>query len=257
MKIFYTADLHLGRSTDIRTLLGGEAISLPANKKKLDLYSISKSILRHVCKFLFLIIAVTICLSSSANANCDAPETPKDLITNTAERIYSSKHWAAFKDVEPKQCWATSLAVETLIVPADEDDELCRGFTNLSVNFEPEQFVLPEVAFQSGYMFRNYSYASLSIDGKKSIEKMLIENQFAWLNNVVEDQTVIRKMFKGKFLIIRGTSAAGHKVEDLFLLDGFRESFEAAMLACSEVVVRNQSNKIPKKTTSKRFAETM
>ena len=230
---------------------------MSAFEKGLNFSSVSKSVLWHGHKCVFLIIMFSICLSSRADANCEAPETPKNLITNTAERIYSSKYWAAFKDLEPKQCWAASLAVETIIVPTAEGDELCRGFTNLSVNFQPEQFPLPEVAFQSGYIFRNSSYASLSIDGKKPIEKMLIDSQFAWTNSVVEDQTVIREMLKSRFLIIRGTSASGHKIEDLFFLDGFQESFEAARLACSEIIARDQANKYHENITSKRFTKSM
>ena len=230
---------------------------MSAVEKSLNFNTKPNHMLRRDCKFVFSIIMVSIFLSSSANANCDVPQTPKDLITNTAERIYTSKYWAAFKDFEPKQCWAVALPIESRVEPPTNGDDLCRGFTSLSVNFEPQHFSFPEVAFQSGYIFSDAVSVALLVDGKTSAVKMFVDDQFAWPNGTAEDRFTIKEMFKGNFLIIRGTSSAGHLVEDLFFLDGFQESFEAAMLACSEIVARDQSNMFHENITPKRFAKLM
>ena len=64
---------------------------------------------------------------------------------------------------------------------------------------------------------------------------MLVDEQFAWVNNVQEDKLVRHAMLLGKFIEIKGKAVSGQAIRDVYLLKGFEASVRAAQSACSEI----------------------
>ena len=73
------------------------------------------------------------------------------------------------------------------------------------------------------------------IDGEIIIDQMLVDEQFAWVNNVQEDKLVRHAMLLGKFIEIKGKAVSGQAIRDVYLLKGFEASVRAAQSACSEI----------------------
>ena len=179
-----------------------------------------------MCFFLFAEIAF---------GACAPPPIPDELETDTAELIYAKAGWAAFKDRDPMQCWAVASPIESEIEEDDESDNLCRGFTSMSVNFVPGKSVSGEFFVISGYEFEANAPVQLLIDGQIIIDQMLVDEQFAWVNNVQEDKLVRHAMLLGKFIEIKGKAVSGQAIRDVYLLKGFEASVRAAQSACSEI----------------------
>lgn len=60
-------------------------------------------------------------------AACKNLEIPGDMQTVSIQKIHSGAYWAAFEDIEPKQCWAAAKPHDTVVVPKETDAELCRS----------------------------------------------------------------------------------------------------------------------------------
>jgi hypothetical protein len=75
----------------------------------------------------------------------------------------------------------------------------------------------------------------LEIDKEIILKLTVIDGQYAWANNNRHDGKVRSQMLRGNEMKVQGTSKSGAVVEDIFNLEGFEASYEAAYSACMDI----------------------
>ena len=173
--------------------------------------------------------------SVRARGECEPPERSKELETVNLQKVLTTEYWTAFKDTKPRQCWAVSVPVKSSVVPKVAQDDLCRTSTSLAVHFIPELSRFGEVVFKSGYVFSGMHPVQLEIDKETILKLTVIDGEYAWANDSIHDEEVRSQMFKGNEIKLQGMSKGGAVVEDIFNLEGFKPSFEAAYGACIDI----------------------
>lgn len=182
----------------------------------------------------FLVVLYALTLVEPTYAACKYPDLPREMETNSVERIHYDGSWAAFEDIEPKQCWTAARPQETIILPKDTEADLCRSSSFLAVNFKPQDGANGQLAFSSGYKFNANRPVVLRIDGSVIVYNMVVQGSFAWANNFKEDKLLRSEMKHGKELTIIGIANTGHYVKDTFSLRGFGSTLTAAQSFCAE-----------------------
>ena len=173
--------------------------------------------------------------SVRARGECEPPVRPKELETVTLQKVLTTGYWTAFKDTNPRQCWAVSAPVKSSVTPEGAEDDLCRTSTSLSVHFVPELSTFGEVVFKSGYVFSGTHPVQLEIDKETILKLTVLDGEYAWANNSIHDEEVRSQMLGGNEIKLQGTSKSGAVVEDIFNLEGFEASYEAAYSACMDI----------------------
>lgn len=165
---------------------------------------------------------------------CETPALPPELQTIERKRLHHEGFWAAFKDIEPKQCWTVAAPQRSIVLPSGSDADFCRSSVFLSVNFLPEKSSVAQLSFKSGYEWNSDVAARVTIDEEIVVSDMLKEGQFAWANDSVEDGLVQSRMVSGTEVVITGQAKTGQFVIDVFELEGFGSTLAAAQNACAE-----------------------
>jgi hypothetical protein len=105
-----------------------------------------------------------------------------------------------------------------------------RGEVFAMVTHRPGEETRNVVSLYAGYTFKEGSKATISIDGNAL--KFFTSGDAAWARNPKDDRTVVRRMIKGRRMVIKGTSSRGTLTTDTYSLKGFTAAYRAISKAC-------------------------
>jgi hypothetical protein len=186
-------------------------------------------------KAISVTFAFLVSFCDRAYGECEPQVIPKELETFSVERVLLDGYWVAFKDTNPRQCWAVAIPIKSSVAPKGAEEDLCRGSTSLAVHFVPERSTFGEIVFKSGYEFSEEFPVKFEMDKKIILEHMLMDGQYAWTHTRKQDGKVRAQMLKAREIVIQGTAKNGALVEDIFNLEGFEATYEAAYRECTDL----------------------
>tara|TARA_B100001287_G_C22463881_1_gene426361 strand:- start:173 stop:667 length:495 start_codon:yes stop_codon:yes gene_type:complete len=105
-----------------------------------------------------------------------------------------------------------------------------RGDTYLQVTNRPYEKVRDEVSVTAGYVYKRNSSVVAEVDGQK--RRLFTSGGAAWSQNKRDDQILVKKMLRGRELVIKGVSSRGTLTTDYYSLIGFTLAYRAAEKAC-------------------------
>ncbi|MFQ5567149.1 MAG: invasion associated locus B family protein [Paracoccaceae bacterium] len=155
----------------------------------------------------------------------------------TQQRIDAKKDWSIFlAEAEgQKVCWIVSRPTKTAAFRNGRTVSVNRGDIYLMVSIriypnEPENNVVNEVSFLSGYPFKEDSQVKASVGSKKFT--LNTEGENAWAESAEDDAALVDAFRRGARAKIEGVSSRGTKTVDTFSLSGFTAALEAAAALC-------------------------
>jgi hypothetical protein len=98
------------------------------------------------------------------------------------------------------------------------------------VSIRPDDGVVNEVSFISGYPFKKGSEVKTSVGARKFT--MFTEGENAWAPSSNDDTALVTAFRKGANAKIEGTSSRGTRTVDTFSLNGFTAALAMAAELC-------------------------
>ena len=137
------------------------------------------------------------------------------------------KDWETFTVTEnnSKICFAQSIP----ILRAPKKFE--RNPSRLFISFRPTEDIKDEVSATSGYTFQKEKIVKAK-SGKKTFDFFVQEN-FAWILDIEEEQKFIQAMKKASRVMIIGRTNKGKQTIDHYSLMGFSKAYNTAKKNCS------------------------
>ncbi len=105
-----------------------------------------------------------------------------------------------------------------------------RGEIFTMVTHRPGEKTRNVVSLYAGYTFKEASEVKITIDGNTM--KFFTSGDAAWARNPKDDRTVVRRMIKGRRMVVEGTSSRGTLTTDTYSLKGFTAAYRAISKAC-------------------------
>ena len=138
------------------------------------------------------------------------------------ESVGKFKDWETFTITESdkKICFAQSIPI--LRAPKKFERNPSRFF----ISFRPAEDVKDEVSVTSGYTFQKEKIVKAKT-GKKSFDFFSQEN-FAWIQDIEEEQKFIKAMKKASRVMIIGRTNKGKQTIDHYSLMGFSKAYNTA-----------------------------
>ena len=137
------------------------------------------------------------------------------------------KDWETFTVTENnnKICFTQSIP----ILRAPKKFE--RNPSRLFISFRPTEDIKDEVSATSGYIFQKDKIVKAKT-GKKTYN-FYSREEFAWIDDIEEEQRFIKAMKKAKRVMIIGRTEKGKQTIDHYSLMGFTKAYDAAKKNCS------------------------
>ena len=143
------------------------------------------------------------------------------------ESVGKFKDWETFTITENsnKICFAQSIP----ILRAPKKFE--RNPSRLFVSFRPAENIKDEVSATSGYSFQKEKIVKAKT-GKKNYD-FFVQEDFAWILDIEEEQRFINSMKKASRVMIIGRTDKGKQTIDHYSLMGFSKAYNLAKKNCS------------------------
>lgn len=106
-----------------------------------------------------------------------------------------------------------------------------RGKPYIAVTHAPAANVRDQISYVAGYEFKPDSDVKVTI-GKQTFILGVLQKGRAWAKDADTDKALVLAMRKGNSLTIKGTSAKGTDITDVYSLLGFTKAYQAIGAAC-------------------------
>ena len=106
-----------------------------------------------------------------------------------------------------------------------------RGKPYIAVTHAPAANVRDQVSYVAGYDFKPDSDVKVTV-GKETFMLGVLQKGRAWAKDSDTDKALVLAMRKGNSLTIKGTSAHGTDITDVYSLMGFSKAYQAIGVAC-------------------------
>ena len=152
-----------------------------------------------------------------------------------SERVAQHTDWSVFTPSDPRECYIVSPPTASVARRDGEVVQVDRGDIRLFVTFRPEDDVVGEVSFTSGYPFQEGSTVRVEVGGETfDLQTGIGEGgEWAWTAGPEEDQRLVAAFRRGSDAVVTGTSSRGSTTEDTFSLIGFTAALGDAETRCS------------------------
>lgn len=176
-------------------------------------------------KFILFFIFIIFFLLSFFSENKIKAANPEDLVCPGLKMF---KSWCAGEHFENdlKACLMVSKPI------AEKGKYKRRGNTTATIYHLPENDSQSVFYITAGYIYKNDSFVTISVDKKDIFELKLIENDAAWTDDDSIDKDIIKSMKKGNKMAVVGYSARGTKTTDIYSLVGFTAAFDYISNIC-------------------------
>ena len=145
-------------------------------------------------------------------------------------RVALHNDWSVFNPSDQNECFVASAPTSTTAQRNNQPVQVRRGEIRLYISNRPSESVRNEVAFNSGYPFRDGSTVNVAI-GSDGYE-LFTEGEWAWPANAEDDVKIVAAMRRGAQAIITGLSTRGTTTVDSFSLIGFSAALDDANARC-------------------------
>jgi len=106
-----------------------------------------------------------------------------------------------------------------------------RGKPYIAVTHAPAANVRDQISYVAGYDFKPDSDVKVTI-GKETFMLGVLQKGRAWAKDSDTDKALVLAMRKGSSLTIKGTTAHGNDITDIYSLIGFSKAYQAISAAC-------------------------
>ncbi len=101
---------------------------------------------------------------------------------------------------------------------------------SLTVTHRPEENVFNVVSFDEGYLLKEGSDTTLTVDGTKF--DLFTKGDSAWSRTADLDRTIVEAMAKGKQAVVKGIPEKGTPTTQTYSLTGFAQTLALIDKAC-------------------------
>jgi len=142
------------------------------------------------------------------------------------ERLGDYGKWQAyaFDENGAKACYIASQPTK------DEGAYSKRGDIYAMVTHRPAEKIRDEVSLAAGYVYKEQTAVSVSIDGRNF--RLNPYEDTAWAPDPTSDQKIVAAMKAGTTMVVQGVSERGTQTKDTYSLIGFSKAYQTAARAC-------------------------
>ena len=142
------------------------------------------------------------------------------------ERLGDYGKWQAyaFDENGAKACYIASQPTK------DEGAYSQRGDIYAMVTHRPAEKIRDEVSLAAGYVYKEQTAVSVSIDGRNF--RLNPYEDTAWAPDPTSDQKIVAAMKAGTTMVVQGVSERGTQTKDTYSLIGFSKAYQTAARAC-------------------------
>ena len=146
--------------------------------------------------------------------------------------VETRQDWSVFArgEGDDKVCWIASTPTDSKALRDGKPVEVRRGDIYMMVTYRPGEDVAKEVAFISGYPFRQGSTVEADVGGDGW--DMFTVGENAWLSSSDKDAQMVEAFKRGADVKLTGVSSRGTQTIDTFSLMGFTAAVEKAEELC-------------------------
>lgn len=150
------------------------------------------------------------------------------------ESVAGFDDWAVFNPTDPKECYIVSQPKSWEATRGGNKVSVNRGDIRLFVTTRPDDGIVREVSYTSGYPFRENSTVTVQIGTESHQMNVGTGNsrEWAWTPSSENDAALIESMKKGANAVVTAVSARGTTTMDTFSLIGFSAALEKAEELC-------------------------
>ena len=145
-------------------------------------------------------------------------------------RVALHNDWSVFNPAGQRECFVASAPTVTSAQRNNQPVQVRRSEIRLYISNRPSENVRNEVAFNSGYPFRDGSTVNVVI-GTDAYE-LFTEGEWAWPATPEDDVSIVASMRRGAQAVITGLSSRGTTTIDTFSLIGFSAALDDANTRC-------------------------
>ena len=144
---------------------------------------------------------------------------------NTPRSTGKYKNWESFiaETEKGKICFAQT--IPTKRAPSS----IKREESKLFVTFRPGEKINDEISITSGHL---YKASTVTAKSGKNYFTFFSQENFAWLLDVKEEQSLIKVMKRATNLIIKARTIKGAETTDHYSMMGFTKAYNTAKKTC-------------------------